>query len=158
MDQTSVDRKVSNALIGLQSRTMALFIYGAMALGTGLTMAVTGAPWGVENHFGTEIRLWLGLPLAVGGIFVIVGSFLANERRWAWWCALIGMAVFMLWALAMTISYTIAGLEQGFAAALPMSEIAQDRARAYVPVFYQGVMLLAGMHVVTFLRLGRPPR
>jgi hypothetical protein len=152
-----VERKLRMAMIGLESRTQALFIYGALAFGTGLVMALTGAPYPVEHHFGTGIRIILGAPLFVGGILVMFGSFLANERRSAWWAAMVGMTTFTLWALAMTVSYTIAGFDQGFELAGFHTEIPADRARLYVPVFYQGVMWLAALHVVTFWRLGRPP-
>jgi hypothetical protein len=158
MDQQEVERKLNSALIGLESRTQALFIYGAMAFGTGLVMSLTGAPGTVEQHFGPMIRLALGGPLFIGGLLTITGSFLSNERRWSWWAAMIGMIIFTLWALAMTVAYTVAGLDAGFTMASPMQEIPLTKARAYVPVFYQGVMLLTGMHVVTFWRLGRPPR
>lgn len=158
MERIVADRRMRNALIGLESRTQALFAYGALALFVGVLMAVSGAPTAVEAKFGTLIRLELGIPLAIGGALVTVSSSLAGERRWAWWSALLGMILLTLWCLAMTVAYTIGGLDQGFVVAGPMTEIPIDRARAYVPFLYQGLMVLALLHVITFLRMGRPPR
>lgn len=157
MDQTTADRKVRNALIGLSSRTQALFIYGATALGVSLAMLSSGVPGDLEVAMGPTVRLWLGLPLLVAGLLIISGSFVANERRWAWWSAVVGFVLFTIWATTMAVAYAGIGLERGVDWALPWTQIDPESGRMYIPVFYQGVSMLTGMHVVTFIRLGRPP-
>lgn len=158
MDQTIADAKVRAALIGLESRTQALFIYGVTALGVGLAMFFTGVPGDVEQYLGAVARGYFGGPLSVAGIALIAGSFVANEHRWAWWSALVGFSVFTIWAVAMATAYAIIAIERGVEFAWPWDVIDPEMGRLYITVFYQGVACLTLMHIVTLLRLGRPPR
>jgi len=158
MHKAEADRKVRNALIALESRTMALFIYGAIAVGVGLAMLLTGVPGDIEAEFGPRSRVILGVPLTYAGTLLIAGSFLANERRWAWWSALTGFILFCGWALAMAVAYAWIATTHGVDMTWPWREIAPDAGRLYITIFYQGIAVLTGMHAVTLLRLGRPPR
>lgn len=158
MDQTTADHKVENAITGLQSRAMAFFIYGVTAFGVGLAMFFTGAPSDLEAAVGPEVRAWLGAPLLLAGIAIMAGSFVANEHRWAWWSALLGMCEFSLWAMVMAITYAWITIEHHVDYALPSEPIDTDSGRLYITVFYQGVMLIAGVQIWTLMRLGRPPK
>lgn len=158
MDVDTADRKVRNAIIVLESRSMALFIYGAMAICVGLAMLFTGVPSDIERQFGSEARVVLGVPLAYAGALLIGGSFLANERRWAWWSALIGFTLFCSWAIAMAVAYAFIAVWHDVDMTWPWRDIPEDAGRLYITIFYQGVAVLTGMHAITLLRLGRPPR
>lgn len=158
MDQTTANRKMRTALIGLESRTQAMFIYGVTAIGIGLAMFFTGVPSDLEAEYGPWVRAYLGFPLSVGGVLLVAGSFLANERRWAWWSGLIGFCIFTLWALTMAIVYVQIAARHGVQIQWPWDGVDPDSGRLYITVFYQGVMTLTGMHVVTLIKMGRPPR
>jgi hypothetical protein len=158
MDQTTADRKVDHALVGLSSRTQALFLYGATAIGVSLAMLFTGIPPEVESHFGPWARIYFGLPLLVAGILLCTGSFHANEYRWAWRVSFIGMLTFGLWSATMAVTYAAIAAARDVQFAWPWEIIEADSGRLYITILYQGLFLLSLMHTIVFMRLGLPDK
>lgn len=165
MDQTGAkisreqaDRKVDHALVGLSSRTQALFLYGATAIGVALAMLFTGIPSEVEAHYGGIARIYFGLPLLASGVLLCTGSFHATEYRWAWRVSFIGILVFGLWAAVMAVTYAAIASARGVEFAWPWEPIMADSGRLYITILYQGLTLLSLMHAIVFLRLGLPDK
>jgi hypothetical protein len=155
-----VDEAIRRNSVALSSRLSALAIYGVTGILVGIFMALGGAPHLVEVRFGPDIRYLLGALAGVGGVLLAFGAIMdggALNRR-GWWISIIGVITFGLWAIVMAGTYGIIAGQAGFHIARPGVIVPVDAPRPYVPFLYQGFALLALLHVVTLLRLGRPPR
>lgn len=145
-------------LVWLNSRTVALTLYGLMGIEVGAATVATGAGPLLEDLFGTWIRLVIGGVAFVGGLLTFAGSLKGDRTYCGWWATLLGSFMLATWALGGCVSYAAVTAQTGIDFLWPWEPVSPDVGRLATPLFYQSILLLILLHVVTLLRLGRPDR
>jgi hypothetical protein len=142
----------------LANRHLLILIHGLLLFEIGIAMLLTGAPDFASEWFGPHARLWLGGGAIIPGAVVIVGAWLTDERRSGYWLQCVGLAGVGIWHSVMVALYGFYAFKSGVPI-LSFGEVnVPGSARLYIPLVYLNIMLLATVHLVTLLRLGRPPR
>lgn len=145
-------------LIWLNSRTIAMTLYSLLGIEVGGAMIVAGGPTLIEQHWGPWSRVILGGLAILGGVLTMLGAILGDRTRRGWWTAIWGTSLMVVWAGAVCAGYAILTVQDGVVFAYPWQMIAPSYGRLYIPLLYQSIVLLILLHVITLLRLGRPPR
>jgi hypothetical protein len=153
----AVAQQLQRGMTAVNSRFIALAIYGMLGILVGLAMTATGAPGRVEEAFGPWIRLILGATAFAGGVMTMIGNIGSTNSRRSWALAFAGLNLLAIWGFTMAGVYFASALKEGFMVAWPWQDLPPDSGRLYVPLLYECLFFLFLLHVVTLVRL-RPRR
>lgn len=144
--------------IWLTSRTIALALYGWMGIQVGLATMFTGAAAPLEDTTGPLVRVAIGGVALLGGLLTFIGSMVGDRTTGGWCVTLVGSMMLAVWALGGFIAFSIITVQIGVDITYPWRPIDPDLARLATPLFYESILLIILLHVITLIRLGRPSK
>lgn len=134
-------------------------LLGVMTVLVGGVTIMTGAPSFIEDWFSPWSRVVLGALAFAPGLLVAIGGAFDDHRPCVWWIHVMGLAGIATWFGFMCISYSVYTAEIGIDfVKIGQPLAATDSGRAYVPLVYLVLFLLAVVPLVTMIRIGRPRR
>jgi hypothetical protein len=152
-------RALERIKLELANRHVLILLHGLLLFEIGIVMILTGAPDFFGQWFGPHARLWLGGGAAIPGLLLIVGAWITDERERGYWLQVAAFVGVVVWHFTMSLFYGIYAFKSGAVHVLGLNDVNQaGSARPYVPLVYTNILLLAMVHLVTLIRLGRPPR
>lgn len=152
------ERALNRVKLELGNRHVLILIHGLLLFEVGIVMFLTGAPDFAGQWFGPHARLALGAGAAIPGLVLIIGAWLSDESSRGYWMQVGGLLGVVLWHMTMCVLYAAYAVKTGVPL-LGFDELNRPgSARLYVPLIYANIFSLAMVHLVTLLRLGRPPR
>lgn len=158
MNAQQLQKHEREILIWLNSRTMALTLYGFLGMQVGLATIFTGTTPLLEQDFGSMIRLLIGGMAVVGGLLTFAGSLKGDRTYCGWWATLLGSSMLCLWAITGFLALVKTAVDVGVGFSWPWIAIDPGLVRLSGVLFYESILWLILLHVITLLRLGQPPR
>lgn len=146
------------AFLEMANRNFSLAIHGIFGVEVGIAMVLTGAPYQLEDWFGPEVRVWLGLAAAIPGFLLLLGALITETRVAGWVASLAGALGLCAWSFTMAVAYAAIAINQTPQIVGPHEDLPDTSGRVYIALLYQALFLLIGLHAITLSKLGRPPR
>lgn len=151
-------RAIEQVRLELVTRRLSIMVLAFFAVWIGIAMILMGAPDFIEHWFSPWSRVAFGIVSFIGGLITMSGLLVGGPLL-GWWLQVSGLATLGLWYAAMGTSYAALIIFQGSQFVRPGQELPDaSTGRAYVPLIYLTLFLLAVIPLVTLLRLGRPSR
>lgn len=157
-DLSTQDRAIERVKLELGNRHVLVMLQGLLILEVGIAMVLFGVPGFFSEWYGDHARLWFGFGAIIPGAILVYGVHVTDERRLGYYLQIIGLSGVVLWELAMAVSYAVLAWRTGFDVIPLWASDVENASRPYVSLVYLNILMLALVHLVTLLRLGKPPR
>lgn len=151
-------RALERIKLELGNRHVLVLLHGLLLVEVGIAMVLFGTPDFFTEWYGGHARLIFGFGAIAPGATLILGSFISDEVRLGYYLQIFGLLGVITWEFAMAASYAVLAWTAGFDV-IPLSDTTTiNPSRPYVSLIYLNILSLATVHLVTLLRLGKPPR